>query len=64
MLIALLVLVRGFGLDATEAFDLMILWNRNCQPPWSAAELLHKIRSAAEHGVMVHGALLERGRRT
>jgi len=41
------VLWNGFGL--TEADTLMLLreWNCWCQPPWSEAELIHKVRSVA-----------------
>jgi hypothetical protein len=41
------VLWNGFGL--TEADTLMLLreWNCGCQPPWSEAELVHKVRSVA-----------------
>jgi hypothetical protein len=39
-------LVRRFGLDEAEAMSLMLEWNRTCQPPWSEAELRHKIASA------------------
>ena len=41
------VLWNGFGL--TEADTLMVLreWNCGCQPPWSEAELIHKVKSAA-----------------
>jgi len=27
-------------------------WNRSCVPPWSEAELLHKVRSAIEEAGM------------
>ncbi len=41
------VLWNGFGL--TEADTLMLLreWNCGCQPPWSEAELIHKVKSVA-----------------
>jgi hypothetical protein len=41
------VLVNGFGLPALDALALLKEWNASCQPPWSDAELLHKVRSAA-----------------
>src|SRR5258706_11637133 len=41
------VLVWGFALSEAEALMLLQEWNRNCVPPWSDAELLHKVKSAA-----------------
>ena len=41
------VLVHGFALSLTEAFRLLKDYNQRCQPPWSDAELRHKILSAA-----------------
>ncbi len=52
-------LTRGFGLDETTAFALMVTWNRTCQPPWSAPALARKVREAARVGRMPVGALLE-----
>ena len=45
------VLVHGFALGDGDALTLMREWNRGCLPPWSEAELVHKIRSAgnAQH---------------
>src|SRR5206468_9796165 len=40
------VLVWGFALSETEALMLLQEWNQNCVPPWSEAELVHKVRSA------------------
>jgi hypothetical protein len=53
-------IVRGFGLSVSEAFDLLLVWNRNCQPPWSAAELMRKVMEASKAGRMTPGSLLER----
>lgn len=39
-------LVQGFGLSTEEALPLMQEWNRECQPPWSDAELRHKLEDA------------------
>lgn len=36
-------LVRGFNLDDNTAFSLLSEWNQSCQPPWTDAELWHKI---------------------
>jgi hypothetical protein len=41
------VLVWGFALGEAEALMLIKEWNRNCVPPWSEAELVHKIKSAS-----------------
>src|SRR5437870_638074 len=39
----------AYGFDLGEADSLALLreWNQSCRPPWSEAELLHKVRSAA-----------------
>jgi hypothetical protein len=38
--------VRGFDLSESEALDALASWNARCIPPWTANELLHKVRSA------------------
>lgn len=41
-------LVRGFALDEASAFSLLVEWNESkAFPPWTDADLLHKLRSAA-----------------
>jgi putative DNA primase/helicase len=40
------VLIKGFGLSVDQARPLLEDWNRSCVPPWSAAELEHKLKSA------------------
>lgn len=40
------VLVNGFALSVDEARPLLQEWNTRCDPPWSAAELEHKLKSA------------------
>ena len=46
---AAVVLRRGFALPEATALDLIREWNAtHCDPPWSDAELQHKIRSAAQ----------------
>lgn len=40
------VLVNGFGIHDADALSLMREWNGGCLPPWSEAELSHKVRSA------------------
>lgn len=40
------VLVQGFDLPLSSARAVLAEWNQTCSPPWSEAELDHKIRSA------------------
>ena len=44
---AAIALVLGFDLPMADARSLLAEWNRGCQPPWSAAELEHKLTQAA-----------------
>jgi hypothetical protein len=53
-------LVRGFALSESEAFALMIPWNRGCKPPWSARELARKVSEASRAGRMPVGALADK----
>lgn len=39
-------MVLGFALTAEEAFPLLAAWNQTCQPPWTDAELTHKLEDA------------------
>ena len=39
-------LVNGFALPTAEALPLLHEWNSTCQPPWSDAELRHKLADA------------------
>jgi len=55
-------LARGFCLDESTAFSLMVVWNRACQPPWSAKDLARKVKEAARAGRMPVGAMLDDGR--
>lgn len=54
-------LVHGFGLGEADALRLLAEWNQGCVPPWSEAELIHKVRSAAKaqhsgvRGALAHG---------
>ena len=41
------VLVHGFALSENDALVLLREWNGSCVPPWSEAELIHKINSAS-----------------
>lgn len=46
-------LVRGFDLSDDEAFPLLNEWNQHCVPPWSDAELQHKLKQARDAGTAV-----------
>jgi hypothetical protein len=51
-------LVRGFALEDGQALHVLAEWNSRCQPPWSEAELLDKLRRAARYGREPVGGLL------
>ena len=51
-------LARGFALDDEQALHVLAEWNARCQPPWSEAELLDKLRRAARYGREPIGGLL------
>ncbi len=51
-------LARGFALDDEQALHVLLEWNARCQPPWSEAELLDKLRRAARYGREPIGGLL------
>lgn len=51
-------LVRGFALNEDEALEVLSDWNARCQPPWSVAELLDKLRRAERYGRESVGGLL------
>lgn len=51
-------LVRGFGLKHEQALQVLSEWNARCEPPWSAEELLEKIRRAERYGREPVGGLL------
>ena len=40
-------LVHGFDLCPSDALPVFLDWNAGCQPPWSEAELRHKLDSAS-----------------
>jgi hypothetical protein len=56
---AALALVKGFNLPESETMPLLSEWNAQCFPPWSEADLRHKLKSAAAsdrpHGYLVAG---------
>ncbi len=41
------VLVHGFALGDADALAVLCEWNGSCLPPWSEADLVHKVKSAA-----------------
>jgi hypothetical protein len=51
-------LARGFALDDEQALAVLSEWNERCQPPWTVAELLEKLRCAALYGREPVGGLL------
>jgi hypothetical protein len=57
------VLVLGFALELEVAFRVLSWWNQECQPPWSDAELWHKLTDAnqrdGERGWLLHGGHYE-----
>jgi putative DNA primase/helicase len=54
-------LIQGFDLSIDEARPLLCQWNHNCDPPWSLAELEHKLRDAERaSGAHPRGYLLDR----
>ncbi|MCA9668097.1 MAG: hypothetical protein KC503_21005 [Myxococcales bacterium] len=50
-------LARGFDLSDSDAWDLLVEYNRRCEPEWSERELRHKLESAqnadAERGYLL-----------
>lgn len=57
-------LVRGFNLSKTDAFQFFAEWNERCQPPWSDAELWHKLDEAESKAEGEPGYLLTSNRPT
>ena len=51
-------LARGFALDEEQALQALSEWNQRCQPPWTTAELVDKLRRAARYGREPVGGLL------
>ena len=53
------VLVRGFELSESDTLGLLTSeFNPRCEPPWTTAELLHKVQDSAKNGKMRIGSLL------
>jgi hypothetical protein len=44
-------IINGFGLDESQGYEYLSLYNARCQPPWSENELRHKVQQAltAQH---------------
>ena len=42
------VLRKGFELTLEQSLDVIHGWNQACQPPWSEAELVHKLEDAGK----------------
>jgi hypothetical protein len=51
-------LTRGFALDDEQALAVLFEWNERCEPPWTTAELIDKLRRAARYGREPVGGLL------
>jgi hypothetical protein len=49
-------LTHDFALTEEEAWPLLWLWNKSCDPPWSDEELALKLRNGAEYGQGEYGA--------
>jgi hypothetical protein len=57
------VLMRGFGLPADVALQLLVdEYNPRCAPPWSLPELRHKVRQAYQRSRLPFGFLVNKGR--
>ncbi len=58
---AAVAMVRGFALDPDDALHLLVdEFNPRCAPPWSLAELKHKVKSAATRARVELGWLADR----
>lgn len=44
------ILTHDYALTEEEAWPLLWAWNTTCQPPWTAEDLIVKLRNGAEHG--------------
>lgn len=55
-------LVRGFALPEEQALAVLATeFNQRCEPPWTEAELVHKVRCARNAGRVAVGSLLDTG---
>jgi putative DNA primase/helicase len=55
-------LVEGFALSIEEARPLLEEWNQTCDPPWSQAEIEHKLADAAKKATRPGYLLGDEGR--
>jgi hypothetical protein len=55
---AALALVKGFNLPESETMPLLSEWNAQCLPPWSEADLRHKLKSASAASDKPNGYLV------
>ena len=53
------VLTHGFDLSVQDALSIIRAWNSRCEPPWTEAELLHKLEDSAK-APGLRGRLLSR----
>jgi len=54
-------LVRDFDLTEDDALSVMQEWNQRCVPPWTAFDLLRKLRAAAAAPVQMTGLRSDTG---
>src|SRR5436309_3354935 len=54
-------LTRGFDLGSERSFPILKDWNQGCQPPWTDADLWHKLRDAEVNGKEARGSMLAEG---
>ena len=51
-------ITNDFDLSEQETFELISVWNQNCNPPWTDEELRQKIRNVKLYGTGVVGSKL------
>ncbi len=56
------VLIRGFDLSIDQARPIIEEYSSHCQPPWTAKDLEHKLKSAVDKSRRPRGYLLSRRR--
>ena len=55
-------LIRDFGLEESQAWDILQDWNRTCDPPWTDRDLQRFLRSAEKNGSNPVGGKLQEDR--
>lgn len=53
------VLVNDFGLTESQAWSMLVEWNRRCQPSWSERELQEKLQNAVKYAKQTPGNKLD-----